>query len=338
MQADKQNQQRVDAEWPEQLAVRIARCYYELGLTQQQIAAELGIGRARVIRLLSEARARGVVTININSPLLENVELAERMAKRFSLTWCEIVLSYAETEEQQTLDVARGACECADRYLRDNITIGVGWGETLREFAKQLKSPKYLKAGLKNLVVSSLIGNLSRRSTLDQFEATTELAGNLGAECWYFPGPIVCDSQASHDVLVRQPDFKEAYQRACASDLALVSIGGMQNATMQRAGVVGDDATTSMRESGAVGNFLGYYIDAQGDVLQHEINQRVLGVQQQDYLSINQRIMISAGSSKVEALSAVLKKGLVTALITDQSTARALLNETDNTNIAVNHA
>ena len=58
------------SDWPEQLAVRVARCYYELGMTQQEIAAFAGIGRARVIRLLAEARDKGLVTIHINSCLL----------------------------------------------------------------------------------------------------------------------------------------------------------------------------------------------------------------------------------------------------------------------------
>jgi DNA-binding transcriptional regulator LsrR (DeoR family) len=77
-------------DWPEQLAVRIAHCYYNLGMTQQQIATELGIGRARVIRLLNEARKRGLVSVQINSPLLENIELAEQITERWSLLSAEV--------------------------------------------------------------------------------------------------------------------------------------------------------------------------------------------------------------------------------------------------------
>ena len=75
----------MNTDWPEQLAVRIAHNYYNLGMTQQQIATEIGIGRQRVIKLLNEARKRGLVTVQINSPLTENVELAEQMTERWSL-------------------------------------------------------------------------------------------------------------------------------------------------------------------------------------------------------------------------------------------------------------
>ena len=80
------------AHWPdEQLAVRIARCYYDLGMTQQQIAQLLDVARARVIRLLAEARQRGIVSITISSPLLDNVYLAEQLIQRYSLQGAEVL-------------------------------------------------------------------------------------------------------------------------------------------------------------------------------------------------------------------------------------------------------
>ena len=45
--------------------VRVSRLYYELGETQEAIAALIGVTRPHVSRLLKEARARGVVEIRI---------------------------------------------------------------------------------------------------------------------------------------------------------------------------------------------------------------------------------------------------------------------------------
>lgn len=114
--------------WPEQLAVSIARYYYELGLTQQQISAKLGIGRARVIRLLAEARERGVVTISINSPLVENLDLAEALVKRFNLDSADVCLVQTKDELKLARQIGAAAGEYVLRAINNNMRVSVGWG------------------------------------------------------------------------------------------------------------------------------------------------------------------------------------------------------------------
>ena len=47
------------------LLVQASRLYYELGETQSEVAARLGLTRPQVSRLLKRARAEGVVEIRI---------------------------------------------------------------------------------------------------------------------------------------------------------------------------------------------------------------------------------------------------------------------------------
>ena len=54
------------------LRVRAAWLYFSRGLTQQQVADQLGISRSTVIRLLEEARLRAEVQIWINSTSVKN--------------------------------------------------------------------------------------------------------------------------------------------------------------------------------------------------------------------------------------------------------------------------
>ena len=308
------------AVWPEQLAVRIARCYYELGMTQQQIASSLGIGRSRVIRLLAEARERGVVSIRIHSPLLENELLRETLIQRFGLFMADVCLTHASDEHTLATQVAAAAGDSVAAYLTDYITIGLGWGITLQAFARQLK-PRQLSG----VSVAALLGSLTRRSTMTRFEATTELAARLDAECLYLPAPIVCDSQASRQVLIEQPLFRNIQKVALDADLALVSIGGLDSATIRAVGLVTDREFKRIRSQRAIGNFLGYYIDQDGMIIDHELNHRIIGITGERFSRIPRRIMISAGGSKVDAMLAVLTRGFVNGLVTDQHTARALL-------------
>lgn len=310
----------MDSDWPEQLAVRVSRCYYELGMTQQAIAAELGMTRSRVIRLLAESRQNGLVTITIHSPLLENIELAEQLAERYSLTRCEVCLSHAEDEQMLARQISAAACDFVSRRLKDGVTIGLGWGVTLQAFAERLKP-----LPLRNASVVALLGSLTRRSSMTRFEASTALAAKLEAECLYLPAPIVCGSEDSRQAIMAQPLFREIHQRALQADLALVSIGGLDSSTIRAVGLVNDREVSSVRKRGAIGNFLGYFIDRDATIVSHPLNERIIGIDGRTFKGIPERIMISAGASKVEAMQAVLSQGLLTGLVTDDSTARALL-------------
>lgn len=312
----------MESDWPEQLAVRVSRCYYELGMTQQAIAAELGMTRSRVIRLLAESRQNGLVTITIHSPLLENIELAERLMDRFSLNRCEVCLSNADDERMLASQVSGAACDLVSRLLADGVTIGLGWGVTLQAFAERLRPMP-----LENAAVVALLGSLTRRSSMTRFEASTALAAKLDAECLYLPAPIVCSTVESRQAIIAQPLFREIQQRALQADLALVSIGGLDSSTIRAVGLVDDSEVESVREAGAIGNFLGYFIDHRAAIVPHPINERIIGIDGATFKDIPERIMISAGENKVDAMRAVLEQGLPTGLVTDDATARALLEQ-----------
>lgn len=306
--------------WPEQLAVRVARCYYELGMTQQEIAELIGIGRARVIRLLAEARERGIVRIHIDSPLLEHVELGEALVSRFSLQAADVCLCHARDEYQLARQLGAAAGPVVHRHLRDGLSIGLGWGITLKELVDQIE-PR----ACRDVSVISLLGSLTRRSSVTRFEAATELAARLDAECLYLPAPLVCDSADTRRLLVEQPLFRDIHQRALQADIAIVSIGGLDSSTIREVELVSDAEFRSVRRKGAIGNFLGYYIDERAAIVEHPINERIIGIPGEVFRNIPRRFMLSGGSNKLQALKAVLQEGLVTDLMTDQDTARALL-------------
>ena len=80
-------------------------------------------------------------------------------------------------------------------------------------------------------------------------------------------------------------------------------------------------------EAGAIGNFLGRFINAQGAVIEHPMNGRCLGVGPEDIGGIATRILCAGGPHKVAAIGAVLRRKSVTVLITDKATARSLIEQ-----------
>ena len=307
-------------DWREQLTVRVAWYYYVLGLTQKDIASKVGINRVRVIRLLAEARRQGIVTITINSELTENVELGEQLCERYGIEFSEVVLSHSDDENRLSEIVGMAACRVVLHKLKKGMTIGLGWGVTLKALAEAMP-----ETSTQDISVVSMLGSLTRRSSINKFEATTLLAAKLNAECLYLPGPIVCDTEKARNILFSQPFLTDIYNRACDSDLALVSLGGLNSSTIRQVGLVSEDDFQSVLEAGAIGNFLGHYIDKNAEIINHPINRRIIGLRLEEFAQIKERIMISAGPNKVIALRAVLERGMITGLVTNQLTARRLL-------------
>jgi DNA-binding transcriptional regulator LsrR (DeoR family) len=120
--------------------------------------------------------------------------------------------------------------------------------------------------------------------------------------------------------------MQEVLDRARASNLAVVSVGGLDSGTIRRTQFITEADFAAVRSAGAVGNFLGYYIDENAEVIEHKVNGCVIGLRPEELTRVPERIMISGGAQKEEALRAILRRGLLTGLVTDQNTARALLS------------
>ena len=65
--------------------VQASRLYYELGETQEEIAALVGVTRSQVSRLLKEARAQGIVEIRIVDRAEVQSPAADALRDRFGL-------------------------------------------------------------------------------------------------------------------------------------------------------------------------------------------------------------------------------------------------------------
>jgi DNA-binding transcriptional regulator LsrR (DeoR family) len=71
------------------------------------------------------------------------------------------------------------------------------------------------------------------------------------------------------------------------------------------------------------------YFDREGIAIRDEVNYRIMGMELEQLKMIPRVIAISGGSEKVSALRAALRGNLINVLVTDDRTARALLQDED---------
>ena len=108
----------------------VARLYYVRDLTQQDIADRLGVSRFKVLRLLEQARAEGVVRFEIDEPAPVDDELSRALEERYGLATALVAD-----------DVSTAAATLLPRLLRADDVLGVAWGETLAAIARRLAPP-----------------------------------------------------------------------------------------------------------------------------------------------------------------------------------------------------
>jgi DNA-binding transcriptional regulator LsrR (DeoR family) len=300
---------------------RAAPLYFVLGLTQQQVAERMGLNRMKVNRLLAEARERGVVRIRIVAPNAARLALEGELVARFGLDFAAVTPDESGGEATLSEIVGRYAAEALQPLVAQARTVALGWGVTLKALAAAIEP----LAG-EGATVAPLLGSLSTRSSIDRFEAATILAQRLGAECFHLPAPVICDSARSREIMLGQSILRAVLDRAAAADLALVSCGGRKSSTLRAMGFVTDAELGELGAAGAIGNFLGYFYDAAGRIVDHPVNSRVIGLEPERALRIPSRVMISGGQDKAAMLAMMLPRGWLTGLVTDETTARTLLD------------
>jgi len=310
------------ADEDEQLRVRVAWLYFMEGLTQADIAAKLGITRLRANRLLGEARASGLVNIQVNARLSGCVALERELIAEAGLKDAVIVPTPADAEQIHAV-LGRATADYLARHLGESRVraIGIGWGATLRETVRHLAS-----ANLPELSINSMMGGLTYGSELNTFEITSEFARRVNAQCNYLAAPIYAGSPKSRDTILAQDVFRETFQRLATNDLALMSVGDLSRRSLLiRYGLPKDVTVESLRAAGAVGDIMGTFLDQRGQPIKHPVNKRVIALPIEMLRKVDTAIVASGGLNKTAILAGVLRARLCNVLVSDEASARAAL-------------
>jgi DNA-binding transcriptional regulator LsrR (DeoR family) len=290
------------------------------GLTQAQVGKKLGLNRTRVNRLLAQARDQGLVQINITGRLASCVELEEKLRQRYGIEDA-IVVPTPPDQELIPQVIATAAAAALSARLRDGMSVGVGWGRTLR-----LSIQSVPRRQLGRLSVVSLLGGLTRGSAMNPHETASHLADLVGAQCYYVAAPALTDTESTRDVLMAQPMLREIFERGAKVDLAFLSVGELTpSCTMARVGLISQTEVADLLKAGATGDLCAHWIDAEGQLVDHPLNSRVVALPPEKLKDIPCVMIASGGRTKAQALRGVMKGGMCDVVITDEQTAKTIL-------------
>ena len=318
------------------IMVRAAWLYHVGGLTQEEVAGRLGLHRSRVVRLLGEARERGLVSVTINHEAVRDLDAEDAIARQFGLDFCLATpaMGFDAADADSRLSAAqemiarRAVGSAAANFLKGKlatgrpITVGVSWGRTLEQMALHLAGAHNPQARF-----VSLMGSLTRNSASNPFEVVQALAARTGGEGHFLPVPFIADSVADRAVLLSQRTVAEALDLARSADLYLISVGELrETAFLRQQGMLSAAELRSVQARGAIADSLGRLFDADGGEIDHELAHRTLALEF-ERLRGRDVVLLAGGSEKRAAVRALLRTGVVRGLVIDGDAAALLAEE-----------
>jgi DNA-binding transcriptional regulator LsrR (DeoR family) len=285
------------------LLYRIAQAYYVDGLTQKQIANRFGLSRPKVSRLLKKGRDSGIISISLLPPPNGMAELEHQLERRFGLQEAVVVpVSDAADHPTVVRELGPTAAECLNRCISGDEVIATAWGTSILAMTDALSYGSW-----PGVTVVQLLGGLGPVDTLEHSaELTQHLARKLGAKLRLLPAPGIVATREMATALRSDAQIAAVLKLAAEADIALVGLGvPTPYSIVLRTGTIHKD----------------------GNPLDLEIEERIIGLTIEQIRKIPRVIGIAGGTAKRKMIRAALHGRILNVLVTDLSTAAALLAE-----------
>jgi DNA-binding transcriptional regulator LsrR (DeoR family) len=294
--------------------VSASRLYYELGETQNAIAAQLGVTRPQVSRLLKRARAEGIVEIRVVDRTSVDSPAADALRERFGLAAVHLAPTIAGPEELTRRMVGRLAAEVLRRALRPGEIVGIGEGQSVAATAAALEET----SSEVDLTVVPLCGG--HWTTGTEREPYRRVADAIDAAARGLMAPGLVDDAATQRSLVAHAGVRAIVELWDRLDVALYGIG----APAWSAAAVGERVDRELAAAGAIGEVLVAPFDLDGRFVCPTLRERVIAFDARSLARVPVSIAVASGPGKVRPILGALRSGVVRTLVTDVASAEAV--------------
>lgn len=305
------------------LNIKIAYWYYELGMTQDEIAKRLSFTRQKVNQIINSLVDLDVVTINIHGYERDNIELETQIEEKFRLKEVIAVTDYGE-KETAIRKVANVAAQYLDEIIQQGDTIGVSWGQTLAEVVSQMPFKK--KPGCR---VIQMIGAQNIDQLVEEAdEIARGVANRLDCPSHMLYAPVIVEHAETKKWLMKEKSIKASFEMMKKCNVALLGVGELtEDSTMCTRGHLTKEDIHILNEQGFIGDISMNPIRADGSADHCPISDRLLTADLECLKEIENTIVVASGEKKANAILAALRTGCVDTLIVDETTARLIIEK-----------
>lgn len=312
------------------LLTKVARMYHERGIRQANIASALNISQAKVSRLLKRAVELGIVrTTVLVSPGLHS-DLEDALEERFGLREAVVIDTESDDNDAAIISaIGAAAASYLEASLSGNERIGVAsWSQTLLALVDRLRP--FTTRGADEIV--QLLGGIGTPEV--QYKAqrlTGDFARMLGAEPVFVQAPGFVADEKTRDSLLNDSALSEATERWKHLTTAIVGVGNIEpsGALAESGNAFPPEERARLLADGAIGDICHHVFNIDGELVRGEYTTRTITIPREQYLAIPRRIGIAGGPTKVDPVLGALRGEWINVLITDQHTARQVINRAE---------
>lgn len=309
------------------LISKVSLLYYNLDLTQQQIAKRLNLSRPKVSRLLKQARELGIVKITVESAEGKFLDEETDLEKKFGLKEAIIVdPEYADSEtspQALKIQLGKAATKYLQRTISDNEIIGMTWGTTLSTMIEML--PPFPTKGVHTVQLLGGVGPPEAKE--HSIDITRRLAQLLNARLTLLQAPGIVNSPETKQVLLADKRVSEALGLFSKINTAYVGIGALStNPVLQKESPeISAHIQNEIINSKAIGDIGLNFFDINGKPVETHFNDLFIGISLEELKQVETVVGIAGGDEKFEAVLGALNGTYINVLITDKKTAFKLL-------------
>jgi DNA-binding transcriptional regulator LsrR (DeoR family) len=306
------------------LISKISSMYYNEEYNQQEIANRLHLSRPKVSRMLKQAREQGIVQINIVTPSDNFVELEHALEKKFGLKEVILVESdSAMSAEMIKRQIGSAAANYLYRTVQEGDVIGVTWGTTLQAMIDSMQ-PKPID----NLHIVQALGGVGPpEAKAHATDISRRLSQLLGSKLTLLPAPGIVGSKQAKDVLLDDPQVKNALNMFKKMNTLYVGIGALEtNPVLNKKGEeISEEIANEIYNSDAIGDIALRFYDSSGKEVDTTVKELVIGISPEEMMQVDNIVGIAGGAGKEEVVHGALTGKNIHVLISDSKTALKVL-------------
>lgn len=304
------------------ILIKVANMYYEADMKQSDIAKRLGIDRTTVSKYLKRAKEVGIVKIFIAQDDYEHLEA--KLEAKFNLKEVYIVPS-SNNPDEVLANLGKAGLQLLQRLIKNKMTIGFNWGRSMGAIGYQ--------AALENFPAVDvdfvpLVGG-SECLDIDLHVNTIcyKVAHAFHARSHYLYAPAITKSAKIKEAITKDNNYLKIHDLWNKLDIAFVGIGSPTSASnvIWTDGLKSEYIASLDCGDDIIGETCTRFYDKNGNEVPTEVVNRTISIPFSQLRKTKYAIGVAASDEKVPAIYSAIQGKLINILITDESTAKQLL-------------